>query len=85
MHTNRVLPTPKDRTLELLNLWLSLPEGRRREQFADTARAAKIAGVARRTLQDWIEKGWVASSRIGKKHHVYLDSLKSFLATSVGL
>ena len=79
MSANRMPQTSEDPTLELLARWLSLSEEGRKNEFGDTDRAARIAGVARRTLQDWIEKGWVASSRIGKKYQVSLDSLRLYL------
>jgi hypothetical protein len=64
---------------ELLKLWLSIsPEGRKK-RFAPTDRAAQIAGVARRTLQEWIEIGQIQSLRIGKKHYVDLASLGTYL------
>ena len=63
----------------LLDLWLTLPpEGRDRE-FAGTARAAKLAGVAIRTMQDWVNGGIIPSIRIGSRYRVHLPSMHKFL------
>lgn len=64
-------------------LWFSLSDAARKEQFGDTARAAEIAGVSRRTIQKWIELGQIASVPIGKRHQVHLDSLRHHLELHV--
>lgn len=71
--------TNKDFERELLDGWLSMSSDERRQKFADTARAAEISGVSRRTLLDWIHAGKVALLRVGKKHYVHLISLKTHL------
>ncbi len=77
--------TTRDSKRELLDGWFSMSTKERRQWYAGTARAAEIAGVSRRTLLDWIHAGKVASLRIGKKHHVYLMSLKTHLNHRNGL
>jgi len=69
-----------DLSQALLERWWLLAEENRRTEFADVIHAAAIAGVAPRTLLDWINQGLVASLPIGRKHRVYLPSLKAFLA-----
>lgn len=64
---------------ELLPLYLELSEAERRKRFADTARAAELYGVSQRTIQNWIEWGWVQAIKIGKKHQVYLNSVTEFI------
>jgi hypothetical protein len=63
--------------LDLLDLWFSMSPDERNQEFADTARAAEMAGVSRRTLLDWINAGHLLSLQIGKRHHVFLRSLKA--------
>jgi Helix-turn-helix domain len=63
----------------LLKYWLSLPQDIRREKFADTGRAAEIAGVSSRTMRDWINAGFVCSLRIGKKYQISMKSLEIYL------
>ena len=64
---------------ELLDLYLALSGKQRDEKFADTARAAEIAGLAQRTIQMWIETGAIRAILIGKKYRVSLDSLIDYL------
>ena len=64
---------------ELLDLYLALSGNQRDEKFADTARAAEIAGLAQRTIQMWIEIGAIRAILIGKKYRVSLDSLTHYL------
>ncbi len=68
---------------ELLNLYLTLPKRKREEKFADTARAAEIAGLSQRTIQLWIEIGSIKAIRIGKKYMVSLDSLMRYLRNQI--
>jgi len=63
----------------LLKYWLSLSQEIRREEFADTRRAADIAGVSSRTMRNWIDAGFVCSLRIGKKHQISVNSLKRYM------
>ncbi|MCI0489968.1 MAG: helix-turn-helix domain-containing protein [Blastocatellia bacterium] len=64
---------------ELLDLYLALSGKQRDEKFADTARAAEIAGLARRTIQMWIEIGAIRAILIGKQYRVSIDSLTDYL------
>jgi excisionase family DNA binding protein len=63
----------------LLDLYLSLAADRRTARFADTGRAARITGMARRTVQMWAEIGAVRAVKIGGKYQIDLDALKSYL------
>lgn len=60
---------------ELLKLYLSLPKRERDERFIDTARAAEITGLTRRTIQLWIEVGAVRAIHVGKKYEIEVGSL----------
>ena len=64
---------------DLLSLYLSLPEGKRRQKFANTSEAAGMVGLSRRTIQMWIEGGLIAAIKIGRKYQVSLDSLRAYL------
>ncbi len=66
---------------DLLPLYFAMSDLQRREQFADTAHTAEIIGVSQRTIQHWIECGWIKSITIGKKHQVYLDSVRTFITS----
>lgn len=74
---------PDDPVHKLLVRWLSLSCADREREFADTARAAEIVGVARRTIQGWIDDGRIQAVPIGKRYYVNLDSLRYFLASRV--
>jgi excisionase family DNA binding protein len=63
----------------LLSRWLSLSNESRSKEFADTSRAAEIAGVSKRTVRDWIAAGHIRSVRIGKKHEILRESLIAYL------
>ncbi len=64
---------------ELLSLYLEAAEEQRRKLFADTAHTAEIFGVSQRTIQNWIECGWIRAIKIGKKHQVYLNSVMDYI------
>ena len=64
---------------DLLQIYLALPAEQREDVFADTARAAKITGMARRTIQLWIETGAIQAARVGRKYYVLLPSLTDYL------
>jgi hypothetical protein len=66
----------KDQTDALLKEWLSLPPLERDRRFIDTACAAGLAGVTRRTIQAWIDGGEIKALCIGRKLHVDSDSLQ---------
>lgn len=64
---------------KLLDDYLELPPGERRHRFAETSRAARLAGVSQRTIQLWIESRLIEAVRIGHRYQVDLDSLKDYL------
>ncbi len=64
---------------ELLEYYLSLPSNQRDEIFIDSASAAKITGLSRRTIQLWIESGAVRAIVVGRKYRIVSDSLRSYL------
>lgn len=64
---------------DLLSLYLSLPEEKRQQKFADTSEAARMVGLSRRTIQMWIEVGLIEAVKIGRKYQVSLDSVRSYL------
>ena len=68
---------------ELLTLYLAATVKQREAQFADTARAAEIAGLSRRTIQLWIDIGVLQALRIGKNYRVSLDSLRTYLESQI--
>ncbi len=63
---------------ELLKLYLNGTTKQREQLFADTAHAAKFAGISRRTVQFWIGIGLVRAVRAGKQYRVSLDSLSEY-------
>lgn len=68
---------------DLLSLYLSLPQEKRRQKFAGTSEAAAMVGLSQRTIQMWIEVGVIAAIKIGRKYQVSLDSLRAFLRSRV--
>lgn len=64
---------------DLLGLYLSLPEEKRQQKFANTSDTARMVGLSRRTIQMWIEGGLVAAIKVGRKYQVSLDSLWAYL------
>lgn len=64
---------------ELLPLFLAMPLEQRSKHFADTAHTAEMFGVSQRTIQAWIECGWVNAVTVGKKHQVHLDSVREYV------
>jgi excisionase family DNA binding protein len=72
--------------VDLLEAYLSLETDARQIRFADTARAAELVGLSRRTIQLWIRKGEIRAVRVGhKKYQVCLASLRSRLEQSLGV
>lgn len=67
--------TPED----LLDFYLSSSLTTRKENFADTARAAELAGMSQRTIQLWIEIGTIQAVKVGHRYQVDLNSLRSYL------
>lgn len=73
-------PTAFELTEEdLLEQYLSFPRKVREERFISTARAAELAGLSVRTIQFWIEIGFVQAITIGRKYRVDVDSLRRHL------
>jgi hypothetical protein len=64
----------------LLRFYRTLSVQQRASYFSDTGSIAKQHGVQRRTVQRWVDKGWVLAVRISKKYLVYLPSLDSYLS-----
>ena len=64
---------------ELLEQYLALSAEDRSQQFPDTAGAASIIGLSRRTIQLWIELGEIQAVLIGGKYRVHLDSVRAYL------
>lgn len=63
----------------LLQRYLALSSAERSREFVDTAQTANLLGLSRRTVQLWVELGIVNAVSIGKKHFVFLDSLRKAL------
>src|SRR5438132_1252317 len=53
---------------QLLDLFLALPKKIRDAHFVTTAHVAEIADVSQRTVQLWIESGFIRAISIGKKY-----------------
>jgi excisionase family DNA binding protein len=69
--------------VQLLNLYLSLSAASREKIFVNTAQAANITGVSRRTIQFWIECGAVRAIVIGGKYRIVLESLRGHLRSQI--
>jgi excisionase family DNA binding protein len=65
--------------LKLLECYLRLPVSQRENHFVDTAVAAGITGLSRRTIQWWVEIGLVRAVKIGRRYHIDRNSLMSHL------
>jgi excisionase family DNA binding protein len=70
---------------ELLRLYLTLSPTERDQRFVDTARAAQIVGLSRRTIQLWVEIGSIRALPIGRKYKVDLNSIKDFLERRIDM
>jgi excisionase family DNA binding protein len=68
---------------DLLSLYLSLPLEKRKQKFANTSEAARMVGLSQRTIQLWIEVGFIAAIKIGRKYQVSLESLRDYLKSRV--
>lgn len=68
---------------DLLSLYLSLPLEKRKQKFANTSEAARMVGLSQRTIQLWIEVGFIEAIKIGRKYQVSLDSLRDYLKSRV--
>ncbi|HEY6331461.1 MAG TPA: helix-turn-helix domain-containing protein [Blastocatellia bacterium] len=63
----------------LLDIYLSLSPALRAQRFADTSRAAQMAGVTPRAIQQWVAAGAVQACLVGKRYRVDLESLRKYL------
>ena len=64
---------------ELLEQYLALSAENRDQKFPNTAYAAHMVGLSRRTIQFWVEIGAVRAVLIGRKYRVSIDSLRDYL------
>ncbi len=64
---------------DLLEEYLAMPLSKREESFVDTAQAAEVVGLSRRTIQSWIECGFVRAIVVGRKYKVEMASLHRYL------
>lgn len=64
---------------DLLAYYLSLQPAKRNELFLNTATAAERVGVSQRTIQAWIDAGFIQAVPIGRKFRVYVESLLAYL------
>jgi excisionase family DNA binding protein len=69
---------PKDEH-ELLNLFLSSNPEERKALLDSTAGASERFGRSQRTLQLWIEHGYVLAIRIGRNYQIYLPDVEQYL------
>ncbi len=80
MSNTSVLPQEGDLSeKELLKIYLSTPTKQREQIFSDTAHAAEVTGLSRRTIQFWIESGAVKAIAIGRRYEIYLPTLTGYL------
>ena len=63
---------------ELLEQYLELSAENRDQKFPNTAYAANMVGLSRRTIQFWVETGAVRAVFIGGKYRVSIDSHGTF-------
>ncbi len=64
---------------KLLAIYCSLPALERADRFISTARVAKRYGVPQRTVQHWIDYGWIVAVKVGRKYKVDLHSVNEHL------
>ena len=63
----------------LLKYFLSLPDQEREKKFAPSSSACRIVGRSPRTIQRWIEAGFIRAVYIVGRYQVELASLKEFV------
>ena len=56
------------------------PEG----VYATVDEVAKQYGVIRRTVQQWVEKGWLKTIYAGGAHHIEVSQLEGFAPPKPG-
>jgi excisionase family DNA binding protein len=64
---------------ERLTHYFALSSSERSRLYAPTASTAQQFGISRRTLQAWIEAGFVQALRIGRNYRVYVPSVEVYL------
>ncbi|NOT62915.1 MAG: helix-turn-helix domain-containing protein [Acidobacteria bacterium] len=64
---------------ELIHYYLRLPVPERHQQFANTSRAAAIAGCSQRTVQRWVEEGSVRAVYVVGRQMILIASLHEFI------
>ena len=69
----------KSRSLELLDIYMSLRGKERDEKFITAEQAAEITGLTSRTIRKWINEGKIESLLFGDKHHIWMDSLRGHM------
>lgn len=68
---------------DLLGQFLTQPKSLREERFIRTSRAADLTGLSIRTIQLWVESGYVRSFRIGKRYRIDKHSLMEYLSAQL--
>jgi excisionase family DNA binding protein len=63
----------------LMEFWFSLSPRERSQEFLDTSKASELTAVSQRTIRLWIDSGRIRAIRIGKKYHIHVHSLKTFI------
>jgi excisionase family DNA binding protein len=67
---------PNTREDALVRLFLRLSPRERVAKFTTTSHAAELVGVSRRTIQLWVELGWLDAVRVGRRYQVSVASLE---------
>lgn len=70
---------PNDETA-LLEIYLSLNADERRHLFISSKTVADNFGISHRTLQRWIEEGYILAIRAGRKYQIYLPTVEDYIA-----
>jgi hypothetical protein len=63
----------------LLKYFLTLPDLERESKFAPPSTACKLVGRSPRTIQRWIEAGFIRAVYIVGRYQVEIASLKEFV------
>jgi excisionase family DNA binding protein len=64
---------------DLVEMFLSTGAEGDKADFVDTAGAARMLRVSRRTVQAWIDEDRVKAVRVGKKYWLYVPSIRECL------
>lgn len=76
---NNPLPLALANEEPLLKYYLSLSDFEREKKFAPPSSACKLVGRSPRTIQRWIEAGFIRAVYIVGRYQVEIASLKSFV------